>query len=134
MKWLFLVAGLVAAILAVPILISDLRRAGRGSTLRSLAAVALSLVLLAAALYLAHYLGWFSIAFVALAFFPIGLAARWSLLATRDARDRRETAQDPAPRTAGGRAVRLLAWPLLVVLMFGVVALGAAAAVVASWR
>jgi hypothetical protein len=134
MRLLLLAVAVVTAFLAVRILASDVRRAGGRSTLASLLAAAVSLAVLAVVLYLAHYIGWFSVAFVALVFVPFGLLARWSLLATRGHRDRYEAGHPPLPPTRLDRAARALVWPMLVVLVIGAMALGAAAAVVASWR
>jgi hypothetical protein len=134
MKWLLFAAAVVAAFLAARILLSDVRRAGGRSTFWSLLGAAISLAILAAVLYLAHYLGWFAVAFVAVVFVPFGLVARWSLLATHGRRDRYEAEHPPLPPTHLERAARMLAWPLLVALAIGAMALGAAAAVVASWR
>jgi hypothetical protein len=134
MKWLLLAAVLVTAFLAGRILLSDFRRSGRRTTLGSLLGVAVSLALLAVVLYLARYLGLFSVAFVALAFVPVGLLARWSLLETRGRRDRYEAGRPAAPAGFRDRASRALALPMLLVLAVGAMALGAAVAVVASWR
>ena len=134
MKWLLLVAGTIAAFLAARLLLSDIRRMGGRATLGSLAGAAVSLAALAGSLYVAHYLGWFSVAFVALAFVPFGLAARWSLLASRRRRDGYEATRLPTTETARERVLRPLTLVLLVALMAGVAMLGAAAAVVASWR
>jgi hypothetical protein len=134
MKWLLLAAVTGAAFLAGRILMSDVRRVGRRSTLGSLLAAAVSLAVLAAALSLAHFVGLASVAIVALAFVPFGLLLRWSLLETRGRRDRYEATRPAAPAGLRARVARAFALPLLIVLAIGAMALGAAAAVVASWR
>jgi hypothetical protein len=134
MKWILLLAALLAAILAIPILLSDVGRLGRRPAFASLASAILWLALLVAGLFLARSMGWFSIPVVAVIFLPLGLSARWALLATRRSRDRLNAGQAPPPPLARQRFARLLAWPLLLVLAIGAMALGAAAAVVASWR
>jgi hypothetical protein len=134
MKWLLLAAVVVAAFLAARILLSDVRRAGRRSTLGSLLAAVVSLAVLAAVLSLAHFVGLASIAIVAVAFVPFGLLVRWSLLETRGRRDRYEAARPAAPIGLRGRAARAFELPMLIVLAVGAMALGATMAIVASWR
>lgn len=92
----------------------------RSRTIADFASVVLSLVLLAAAVYAAHWLGIFSLPLVALAFVPFGVATRWLLLATRDSRRHRELDENAA---AGGPWARLVL-PVLVVIVVAVAMLG----------
>jgi hypothetical protein len=134
MRWIVLATGILAAMLAARILWADLRRLGSRGTFRSLAGALLSLGVLGAGLYGAHWLGYFSIPVVAAVFVPFGLAARWSLLASREARDRREAASPPEPAWGRQRMRGVLGWPVFVGLVLLVAALGAGAAVVAAWH
>jgi hypothetical protein len=129
MKWLILIAAVVAVALAVWVLAGE-RRPGRGrSTLRQLAAVVASLVVLLAAIYAAREIGFVAMPVVAVAFVPFGLAARWLVLATREARARREAAAGPTPRA---RLLGLAMWPLFVALVVGVAAIGVVAGMLAA--
>jgi hypothetical protein len=95
-------------------------RPARSPTLAEFASVVLSLVLLAAAVYAAHWLGIYSLPLVAAAFVPFGLAIRWLLLATRGSRQIRDVDGSAA---AGGRWVGLVL-PLLVVMVVAIAVLG----------
>ena len=106
-------------------------RPARSPTLAELSAVVLSLVLLAAAVYAAHWLGIYSIPLVAAAFaLPFGLAIRWLLLATRGSRQIRDVDGPPA---AGGRWARLVL-PLLVVMVAAIAVLGVVVATLVGRR
>jgi hypothetical protein len=94
-------------------------RPARSPTLAEFASVALSLVLLAAAVLAAHWLGIYSLPLVAAAFVPFGLALRSLLLATRGSRHIR----DVDSSAAGGRWARLVL-PLLVVMVAAIAVLG----------
>jgi hypothetical protein len=88
--------------------------------LAELAAAVFALVWLAAAVYMAHLLGIFSVPLVAVAFAPFGVVARWALLASRSSGRRRKmggTATDLGPRAR-------LALPMLLVLVAAVAVLG----------
>jgi hypothetical protein len=134
MKWLLLTATLVAAAFAIQILIADTQRVGRRSTLGRLAIPVLSLMALAAAIYAAHAIGFFSVPIVALAFVPFGLALRWSLLANRGMRERREAASQPVQRSGRDRLVGLAMWPLFFVLVVLVAAIGLVTGFLAGQR
>jgi hypothetical protein len=132
MKWLILIAAVVATALALWILAGERRRGGRRSTGRQLAAAIASLVVLGAAVYAAHYIGFFSLPIVAVAFVPFGLAARWSILATRGARERIEAARPAVPPSRGARLRELAMWPLFAALVTGVALLGLVAGLLAA--
>ena len=134
MKWLALLAALVAAVLAIQMLVADLRRGHPRSTMGQLALAFLSLAVLGAAIYVAHWFGLFSVPIVALLFVPFGLALRWSALATRDMRHRREAALPQIPSSRRDRVVGLAMWPVFLLLMALVACLGLLAAMLASWR
>lgn len=127
MKWLVLLAGLGAAAVALQVLIWE-RRGGRRapSALGQMALAVLTGLLLAGAVLSAHWLGIFSIPLVAVAFVPVGVAVRWLVLATRDARGRsaRARAASAPATTRRARLADTLALPLFVVLVVAVVALG----------
>ncbi|MGD0248615.1 MAG: hypothetical protein ABSB75_06130 [Candidatus Limnocylindrales bacterium] len=95
-------------------------RPARSPTLAEFAFAVLSLVLLAAAVYAALWLGIYSLPLVAAAFVPFGLAVRWLLLATRGSRQIRDVDGSAA---AGGWWARL-ALPLLVVMVAAIAVLG----------
>jgi len=95
----------------------------RSRTLAELARAVLSLVLLAAAVHAAHWLGIFSVPLVALAFVPFGFATRWLLLATRDSRRRRELDGEAAAEGPWAR----LALPMLVVMVVAIAVVGVVA-------
>ena len=82
----------------------------------------LSLALLAGAVYAAHSIGLFSIPLVALAFVPIGLAARWLLVNSRASRERQKIALDP-PRGSRWEKVAL---PVLVLMVVATAVLAVA--------
>ena len=88
--------------------------------LREFAAAVLSLVMLAAAVLAAHWLGFFSLPLVALAFMPFGVAIRWLLTDTRASRQRRD---GDGGATSGGRWAGL-ALPLLVFMAVALAVLG----------
>jgi hypothetical protein len=134
MKWLVLMAALVSVVLALQILATDLRRGRRRSTLGQLALAVLSLAVLGAAIYAAHVVGFFSAPIVAVAFVPFGLAARWSMLSTREMRQRREAARPPVQPSRRDRLVGLAMWPVFLVLVVLVAALGLMAGALAAQR
>ncbi|MGZ6266236.1 MAG: hypothetical protein ACXWN4_04970 [Candidatus Limnocylindrales bacterium] len=134
MKWLILLAALVAALFAVQILIADMRRGHKRSTMVQLAAAVFGLALLGLAIYTAHLLGLYSVPIVALAFVPFGLALRWSILATREMRRRREEAGQPVSSSRRGRLVNLAIWPLFLVLVALVAVVGLMAGILAAQR
>lgn len=127
MKWLIVVAALGAAVLSVQILIWE-RRSGRSrrSPLRRLAWAVLTVVFLAAVVYVAHWLGILSIPLVAVAFVPIGVTVRWLLSATRASRMRTEEARAAAtgPPSRRARLISIATWPIFLVLVAVVVVLG----------
>jgi hypothetical protein len=92
----------------------------RSRRLAELAVAVLTLVMVAAAVYVAHLLGIFSVPLVAVAFVPFGVAARWLLLASRSSRRRREL---DARATAFGPRARF-PLPMLLVLVVAVAVLG----------
>ncbi|MGD0019249.1 MAG: hypothetical protein ABSD62_08335 [Candidatus Limnocylindrales bacterium] len=118
MRWLIVLAAIGAAALALQILIWE-RRAGRRrpATLGQLAGAVLTVVILGAAVYAAHWLGIFSIPLVAAAFVPFGVAARWLILTTRKSRQRAARSRAAAAGPASRRA-RLLAAASLPVFIF----------------
>ena len=134
MKWLTLLALLVAVLFAIQILIADMRRGHKRSTMVRLALAVLSLALLGVAIYTAHLLGFYSLPIVALLFAPFGLALRWSTLATREMRRRREAAMPQIPPSRRDRYRGAVIWPVFLGLVVLVACLGMFAAVLASWR
>jgi hypothetical protein len=134
MKWLVLIAALVAIVLALQILAADLRRGRPHSTIGQLAPAVLSLAVLGAAIYAGHAIGLFSVPIVAVAFVPFGLALRWSILATREMRQRREEASQPDPPSRRDRLVSLAIWPVFLVLVALVATLGLMAGTLAARR
>lgn len=114
MKWLALIAAFLAALFAIQILIADLRRGHKRSTLVQLALALLSLAVLGAAIYAAHLLGLFSLPVVAFLFVPFGLALRWSVLATRDLRRRREAAMPQIPHSRNDLVLGVAMWPFFL--------------------
>jgi hypothetical protein len=84
------------------------------------AAAILSLVLLLAAAYAAHYLGIYSLPLVTVAFLIVGIAGRGLLFGTRDARTKRELSNAAAASSRRERVVL----PLLVVLVVAIAVLG----------
>ncbi|MGA3058184.1 MAG: hypothetical protein ABSE70_09170 [Candidatus Limnocylindrales bacterium] len=134
MKWLVLIAALVAMVLALPILVVDLRRGRRRSTIGQLALAVLSLTVLAAAIYAVHMIGLYSVPIVAVAFVPFGLALRWSILTTTEMRQRREAAKQPVQASRSDRLVGLAMWPVFLVLVALVAALGLMAGALAAQR
>ena len=127
MKWLIVLAALGAAALSIQILIWE-RRSGRSrrSPLRRLAWAVLTVVFLAAVVYVAHWLGIFSVPLVAVAFVPIGVTVRWLLSATRASRMRTEEARAAAagPPSRRARLIAIATWPIFLVLVAVVVVLG----------
>jgi hypothetical protein len=132
MKWLVLIAALVSIVLALQILAADLRRGRRRSTVGQLALAVLSLVVLGVAIYAAHVIGFISVPIVAVAFVPFGLALRWSILTTREMRRRREAARQPVQSSRTDQLVGLAMWPVFLVLVAFVVALGLMAGMLAA--
>jgi hypothetical protein len=127
MRWLIVLAAIGAAALSLQILVWERRRGARPrATLGRLAGAVLTVVVLGAAVYAAHWLGIFSIPLVAIAFVPFGITARWLILATRESRQRaaeaRATAAPPASYRA--RLLELAAWPVFIFLVSVVVVLG----------
>jgi hypothetical protein len=134
MKWLVLIAVLVSIMLALQILAADLRRGRRRSTLGQLALAVLSLAVLGAAIYAAHVIGLFSAPIVAVAFVPFGLAVRWSMLSSREMRQRREAAGQPVQSSRRDRLVGLAMWPVFLVLVALAATLGLMAGALAAQR
>ena len=134
MKWLVLIAALVATVLALQILAADLRRGHRRSTMGQLALAVLSLAALGVAIYAAHWIGFFSLPIVAVAFVPFGLALRWSILATREMRQRREATRQPIPPPRSDRLRGLVMWPVFLVLVALMAALGLMAGALVAQR
>ena len=124
MRWLILIAAVVAAVLALQILLME-RRGGRPrSTVTQFASAILPLVVLGGAAYAAHSMGLFSLPLVAIAFVPFGIAARWFVMATRDARRRREALTVRPPLSRRARVLELAAWPVFLVLVAVVLTIG----------
>ena len=92
----------------------------RSPTLVRFASAILSLVLLIAAAYAAHYLGIYSLPLVTIAFLTVGIAGRGLLFGTREARTSRQL-NNPAPANARWEWLVL---PLLVVLVVAIAVLG----------
>jgi Ca2+/Na+ antiporter len=134
MKWLVLIAALVAIVLALQILVADLRHGHQRSTMGQLALTVPSLAVLGAAIYAGHAIGLFSVPIVAVAFVPFGLALRWSILATREMRQRRNEAGRPVPSSRSDRLVGLAMWPLFLVLVALVAVVGLMAGMLAAQR
>jgi hypothetical protein len=86
------------------------------------------------AIYAAHWIGFFSLPIVAVAFVPFGLALRWSILATRDVRQRREAARQPIPPLGSDRLRGLVMWPVFLVLVALMAALGLMAGMLVAQR
>jgi hypothetical protein len=125
MKWLVILGSIGAAAVAVEILILERRGGLRRPSLRGQIALAvLTALLIAAAVYLAHVLGLFSIPLVVAAFVPVGIGIRWLVVATRAARRRAAEGRTAVPVTARARLAAALALPAFVVLVVAVVALG----------
>ena len=93
----------------------------RSPTLVRFASAILSLVLLIAAAYAAHYLGIYSLPLVTIAFLTVGIAGRGLLFGTREARTKRELSN----AATSGRW-EWLVLPLLVVLVVAIAVLGVA--------
>jgi hypothetical protein len=134
MKWLVLGAVLVSIVLALQILAADLRRGHRRSTMGQLALAVLSLAVLGAAIYAAHVIGFISVPIVAVAFVPFGLVLRWSLLTTREMRQRRAAARQPVQPSRSDRLVGLAMWPIFLVLVALAATLGLMAGALAAQR
>jgi hypothetical protein len=121
MKWLALLGAVGAG--AVGVLWYFKGQPGvpaKSPTLVRFASAILSLVLLIAAAYAAHYLGIYSLPLVIVAFLTVGIAGRGLLFGTREARTKRELS-NTAP--AKGR-LEWLVLPLLVVLVVAIAVLG----------
>lgn len=128
MKWLTLIAAIVATVLALRILVADLRHSDRPrSTLHQLALALLSLAVIGAAIYALHWIGFFSVPIVAAAFVPFGLVTRLWMLASRDRREARQLRDEtltPTPPTRRERFVALARWPVFLALIAIVLAAG----------
>ena len=133
MKWLILAAGAIVAAMAIWILWRERQHATR-SSFRGLMATLLCLAIFGGVVYAAHYVGFFSLPIIAVAFVPIGLGLRWSSMLGRDGRARREAMLAPVERSPGARARELLMWPVMVALVLLVAGAAYAAAVLASIR
>jgi len=127
MKWLIVLAAIGAAAISLQILIWE-RRSGRTrrSTLGQLAGGVLTVVILGAAVYVAHWLGIFSVPLVAVAFVPVGITVRWLMGASRASRQRAEDARAAAvgPASRRARLVAIATWPVFIVLVAVVVVVG----------
>jgi|GEM_PF-1277748 hypothetical protein len=127
MKWLIVLAAIGAAAISLQILIWE-RRSGRTrrSTLGQLAGGVLTVVILGAAVYAAHWLGIFSVPLVAVAFVPVGITVRWLMGASRASRQRAEDARAAAagPASRRARLVAIATWPVFIVLVAVVVVVG----------
>ena len=127
MKWLIVLAAIGAAAISLQILIWE-RRSGRTrrSTLGQLAGGVLTVVILGAAVYAAHWLGIFSVPLVAVAFVPVGITVRWLMGASRASRQRAEDARAAAagPPSRRARLVAIATWPVFIVLVAVVVVVG----------
>jgi hypothetical protein len=121
MKFLILLGAAAIGVLFVWWLVKGRpNRPARPRTLAELASPVLSLVLIAAAAYLAHRLGIFTLPLVVLAFVPFGIAARWYLVATRDSRERRALESRPARQRLWDK----VALPVLAVMVVAIAVLG----------
>ena len=127
MKWLIVLAAIGAAAISLQILIWE-RRSGRSrrSMLGQLAGAVLTVVVLGAAVYAAHWLGIFSVPLVAVAFVPVGITVRWLMGASRASRQRAEDARAAAagPPSRSARLVAIATWPVFIVLVAVVVVVG----------
>ena len=127
MKWLIVLAAIGAAAISLQILIWE-RRSGRPrrATLGQLAGGVLTVVILGAAVYAAHWLGIFSVPLVAVAFVPVGITVRWLMGASRASRQRAEDARAAAvgPASRRARLVAIATWPVFIVLVAVVVVVG----------
>jgi hypothetical protein len=125
MRWVVILAAICAALVALQVLIWE-RRSGRRrpSTIGRVALAVLAIVLVGGAVYSAHLLGIFSIPLIVIAFGPVGLTARWLILATRNSREAADAAWAAAapPLTRGQRWLRALSLPLFVIMVLAVVA------------
>jgi hypothetical protein len=86
----------------------------------------LTVVILGAAVYAAHWLGIFSVPLVAVAFVPVGITVRWLMGASRASRQRAEDARAAAvgPASRRARLVAIATWPVFIVLVAVVVVVG----------
>lgn len=123
MKWLALCGLVGAGALGVLWYAKGQPRMSVQPTAVRLASATLSLVLLIAAAYVAHYLGIYSLPLVIVAFVAIAVPARGLLSGTRNARAN-HALNNPAP--AGGAWRARLFLPLLVVLVVAIAVLGVA--------
>jgi len=130
MRWLIVLAAIVAAAVAIQMIVWERRGRIRPSTVTGLASVGLTLIVMIAVAYVARGLGIFTVAIVVVAFVPFGFAARGLLFATRESRLRaaqsRASAAPPPSRRA--RLLSLAAWPVFLAMVAVAVALGLAAA------
>ena len=127
MRWLVLLGALAAAAIALQILIWERRRGRREPTALARSALAvLGVLLVGGAVYSAHLLGIFSLPLVVAAFVPVGVTARWLILATRESRERADAARAAAaPQLARrDRFIHAASLPLFVIMVVAVVALG----------
>lgn len=120
MKLLIWIVAVGAASLGLWYLASRPRYRRRLRSLASFSWATLSLALLAGAVYAAHSIGLFSIPLVALAFVPIGLAARWLLVRTRGSRERETVAAAQPP----DRLWDKVALPVLVLMVIATAVIG----------
>lgn len=120
MRLLIWLITIGAVALAVWYVASRPRYRRQMRTLADLSWATLSLVLLVAVVYAAHSMGIFSIPLVALAFVPIGIVARWLLVATRGPRERSHAQVSPV----SGGIWDKLALPMLVLMVAAVAVLG----------
>jgi hypothetical protein len=134
MKWLILGASLVAVALALWVLAAE-RRPGRlRSTPRGLITAVAALAIFGAVAYFARFAGILSLPILLVIFVPFGLSGRWLVLASRDARQRREAAVPPPPPTWRRRIMALAYWPIFLILVLLVALFGLAAGIVGSYR
>jgi hypothetical protein len=124
MRWLVLLAAVVAALFALWILLRERREGQRRSTFRQLAIAVLWLAILGAAAFAARWIGLLAIPVIVVGFLPFGLVARWSILATRESRIRAQNAAPRPPRSTADRLLAALAWPVFLTLVAVVVAAG----------
>jgi hypothetical protein len=127
MRWLILLGALAVAVIAVQILIWERRRGRREPSALGRGALAvLGVVLVGSAVYSAHLLGIFSLPLVVAAFVPVGVTARWLILATRESRERAEAARAAAapPATRRNRLIHAASLPVFVIMVVAVVVLG----------
>jgi hypothetical protein len=127
MKWLVVLGAVGAAAISLQILVWE-RRSGRKrrTTLGRLAGAVLTVVVLGAAVYSAHWLGIFSVPLVAVAFVPVGITIRLLMGGSRESRQRAEEARAAAagPPSRRARLIAIATWPVFIGLVAAVVVLG----------